>query len=265
MLALSFAVHVLAAPPQPTGCLVTVVTMAYNLDRARYNLGKIYSRYGNMNGTVCELIVVWNNKAAPIPVMPPSSTPVPIKIVFGEENSLNERWKHCATAKTRAVVTIDDDLLIDQVAIECLLMAWNGNEFRVVGMDPRRVLNSASPELVYGNFPRNNAAYAVVITGTSIVSPVLCRRYMEHTELVDYVNAHRNYEDIAMNAVATKPPLFVDPCGHRWGLVSTGGISSQGSTADQRRIRTRGLRWITNHLQVEWKPTREIFTCPYMC
>jgi hypothetical protein len=243
---------------------VTVVMMGHNVERARNNLGHIFETYGAMNGTVSELVFVWDNQDADIPVRPRPDLPVKIRLVLDPvpKRSLNARWRYCATAQTEAVVTVDDDLLIDETAITCLRDAWRTTG-RVVGMDRRRVIGRQN--VVYGFSVRGGAMYDMVLTRSMIVSRTLCERYMERKEMVQYVDEKMNYEDIAMNAVAVKeglgPPLFVEPGEHRRALSSKGGISLIGNQAHQSRIRTEGLRWVTNHLNVTWLPTRETQTC----
>lgn len=254
----------IAASAAREGQGLTVVLMGHDVERARSNLGHIFETYGAMNGTVSELVFVWDNEEADIPVRPRPNLPVPIRLVLDPvpKRSLNARWRYCATAETEAVVTVDDDLIIDETAIACLRDAWVTTG-RVVGMDRRRVIGRE--KVVYGFDVKKREMYDIVLTRSMIVSRTLCKRYMEHTEMVQYVDEKMNYEDIAMNAVAVKegarPPLFVEPGKHRRLLNSIGGISQIGNQAHQSRIRTEGLRWVTNHLNVTWMSTREIQTC----
>ncbi|GFZ11692.1 glycosyltransferase family protein 47 [Actinidia rufa] len=85
----------------------TMLTMTY--DARLWNL-KMYVKHYSTCSSVLEIVVVWN-KGKP-PGLSEFDSAVPVSIRVEEKNSLNNRFKIDPKIKTRAVLELDDDILM---------------------------------------------------------------------------------------------------------------------------------------------------------
>ena len=235
---------------------VTVVFMAHDVKRAKENLPALYKHYAAMSELVCECIVVWNNPTAELPIRPRSDGKVRFTLVLNPEpsNSLNNRWKYAALhAKTRAVLTVDDDRLPSASAVQCLLAAWRLDKQRIVGIDARRVKPYSAPP--------DPGPYNIVLTGTTIIDAQFPRKYMEQVEVLKYVDDKFNCEDIAMNAVVQrywrKPPLRVMGA-HIREMSKSGSISRRPGHYE---VRHQCASWLERHFNITFPVVEKAFSC----
>ncbi|GMR39982.1 hypothetical protein PMAYCL1PPCAC_10177, partial [Pristionchus mayeri] len=139
-----------------------------------------------------KVIIIWNNLIR----MPNGTWPqihVPVEFVLSERNNLNSRFLPYDNIETEAVVSIDDDMDLGQ------------------------------PELMHHRFKDGSGSYG--LSGTCEHSMILTSfaflhkeflfeyTYNQHPAILEFVEKHRNCEDIAMNFLVShltrKPPLKV--------------------------------------------------------
>ncbi|KAI5077385.1 hypothetical protein GOP47_0007209 [Adiantum capillus-veneris] len=142
----------------------TLVTMTY--EARLWNL-KMYVKHYSRCASVKEILVVWNKGRPPHPDNDFDSA-VPVRIRVEEKNSLNNRFKPDSHIKTRAVLELDDDILMTCDDLERAFSAWRQHPERVVGFYPRLV--DGSP-LKYRNkrYARSNNGYNMILTGAAFL------------------------------------------------------------------------------------------------
>ncbi|RWV80921.1 hypothetical protein GW17_00057726 [Ensete ventricosum] len=206
----------------------TMVTMTY--EARIWNL-KLYVKHYSRCESVREIVVVWN-KGKP-PRENEFDSVVPVRIRVEEINSLNNRFKVDPLIKTRAVLELDDDIMMACDDIEKGFRVWRENPDRLVGFYPRLV--DGSP-LQYRNerYARGKNGYNVILTGAAFMdSEYAFKRYgsQEATEGRALVNQFFNCEDLLMNflysnASSERTVEYVHPA---WAIdtskLSTAAIS----------------------------------------
>ncbi|KAK6933481.1 Glycosyl transferase 64 domain [Dillenia turbinata] len=174
----------------------TLLTMTYN---ARlWNL-KMYVKHYSRCSSVREIVVVWNKGKPPVPEDFDSA--VPIRIRVEERNSLNNRFKVDPEIRTRAVLELDDDIMMTCDDIERGFKVWRDHPERIVGFYPRLV--DGSP-LRYRNekYARGRNGYNMILTGAAFMdSLVSFKRYWSEEAKAgrDLVDKYFNCEDVLMN------------------------------------------------------------------
>ncbi|GMT30923.1 hypothetical protein PFISCL1PPCAC_22220, partial [Pristionchus fissidentatus] len=163
-----------------------------------------------------KVIIVWNNRDR----MPNGTWPqihVPIEFFLSEKNSLNSRFLPYDRIETEAVVSIDDDMDLGQ------------------------------PEIVHNSFKNgrgfyglnNQVEYSMILTSFAFVHKEFLFEYTynQHPAILEYIDSHRNCEDIAINYLVShltrKPPLKVV----KKASLSNGaksGLSGRGSHYTER-------------------------------
>lgn len=174
----------------------TLLTMTY--DARLWNL-KMYVKHYSRCSSVREIVVVWN-KGTP-PQLSDFDSAVPIRIRIEEHNSLNNRFKIDSLIKTRAVLELDDDIMMTCDDIERGFRVWREHPERIVGFYPRFI--NGSPLKYRGEkHARKHDGYNMILTGAAFIdSTVAFERYWstyaaEGREMVD---SFFNCEDILMN------------------------------------------------------------------
>lgn len=142
----------------------TLVTMTY--EARLWNL-KMYVKHYSQCASVKEILVVWNKGQPPNPDTDFDSA-VPVRIRVEDKNSLNNRFKPDSHIKTRAVLELDDDILMTCDDLERAFSSWRHHPERIVGFYPRLV--SGSP-LKYRNerYARSKNGYNMILTGAAFV------------------------------------------------------------------------------------------------
>lgn len=174
----------------------TMLTMTY--DTRLWNL-KQYVKHYSRCASVREIVVVWN-KGKP-PVEDEFDSAVPVRIRVEQHNSLNNRFKDDPLVQTRAVLELDDDILMTCNDIEKGFKAWREHPERIVGFYPR--LLDGSP-LKYRDemYARKKNGYNVILTGAAFMDTELAfKRYWSEqaTNGRALVDKLFNCEDILMN------------------------------------------------------------------
>ncbi|KAK6144699.1 hypothetical protein DH2020_021519 [Rehmannia glutinosa] len=164
----------------------TLLTMTY--DARLWNL-KMYVKHYSRCSSVREIVVVWNKGIPPLPDDLDSAVPVRIRVE--EKNSLNNRFKIDTLIKTRAVLELDDDIM----------MTCDDIERGIVGFYPRLV---SGTRLKYRGekHARRHSGYNMILTGAAFVdSQFAFERYWSKDAEAGraLVDGYFNCEDVLMN------------------------------------------------------------------
>uniref|UniRef100_A0A7N0RJ56 Glucosamine inositolphosphorylceramide transferase 1 n=1 Tax=Kalanchoe fedtschenkoi TaxID=63787 RepID=A0A7N0RJ56_KALFE len=174
----------------------TLLTMTY--DARLWNLKMCVQHYSRCP-SVREIVVVWN-KGTP-PNVSDFDSAVPVRIRVEEHNSLNNRFRHDPLIKTRAVLELDDDIMMTCDDIERGFKVWREHPEQLVGYYPRLI--KGSPLKYRGEkFARTFNGYNMILTGAAFMdAQVAFGRYWSEAAKVgrEMVDRIFNCEDVLMN------------------------------------------------------------------
>lgn len=172
--------------------------LAMTFEDRLWNL-KMYVKHYSRCSSVREIVVVWNKGK------PPKSTQfdsaIPVKIRVEDRNSLNNRFKVDPSIKTRAVLELDDDIMMTCDDIERGFRVWRENPTRIVGFYPRLV-DGAQLKYRAEKYARAQNAYNMILTGAAFIDAKWAfERYWsdEAKPGREMVDNFFNCEDILMN------------------------------------------------------------------
>ncbi|KNA10900.1 hypothetical protein SOVF_140050 isoform A [Spinacia oleracea] len=174
----------------------TMLTMTY--EARLWNL-KMYVKHYSRCSSVREIVVVWNKGKAPEPSEFDSAVPVRIRVE--KLNSLNNRFKDDPLIKTRAILELDDDIMMTCNDVERGFKVWREHPDRIVGFYPR--LADGNP-LKYRaeKHARKKKGYNMILTGAAFMDAQLAfRRYWSEEAKVgrQMVDKFFNCEDVLLN------------------------------------------------------------------
>lgn len=217
----------------------TILTMTY--EARLWNL-KLYIKHYSRCPSVREIVIVWNKGNPPNP--DDFDSAVPIRVRVEEHNSLNNRFKVDPLIKTRAVLELDDDILMTCNDIERAFRVWREHPERIVGFYPR--LLEGNP-LKYRDekFARKRKSYNAILTGAAFIdSEFAFKQYWsedarEGRAVVDH---YLNCEDMLMNflfanASKSRTVEYVHPT---WAIDTSklSGAAISRNTQMHYKIRT---------------------------
>ncbi|KAI4302289.1 hypothetical protein MLD38_038059 [Melastoma candidum] len=220
----------------------TLLTMTY--DARLWNL-KMYVKHYSRCSSVKEIVVVWN-KGIP-PKLSDFDSAVPIRIRVEPKNSLNNRFKMDAFIRTRAVLELDDDIMMTCNDIERGFMVWRKHPERIVGFYPR-LIDGCPLKYRAEKFARSHNGYNMILTGAAFVdSHYAFRRYWADDVKPgrDLVDNYFNCEDVLLNYLYANSSTArtVDYVKPAWA-IDTSKFSGAAISKDTRahyRIRSRCL------------------------
>ncbi|KAA8539216.1 hypothetical protein F0562_025908 [Nyssa sinensis] len=220
----------------------TLLTMTY--DARLWNL-KMYVKHYSTCSSVHEIVVVWN-KGKP-PELSDFDSAVPIRIRVEKRNSLNNRFKMDSLIKTRAVLELDDDIMMTCNDIERGFRVWREHPDRIVGFYPRLIDGS---RLKYRGekHARRHKGYNMILTGAAFIdSSVAFERYWSEEAKAgrEVVEKYFNCEDVLLNylyanASSLKTVEYVKPA---WAIDTSkfSGAAISWDTKVHYRIRSNCL------------------------
>ncbi|KAJ9175460.1 hypothetical protein P3X46_014011 [Hevea brasiliensis] len=174
----------------------TLLTMTY--DARLWNL-KMYVKHYSRCSSIKEIVVVWN-KGTP-PKLSDLDSVVPVRIRVENQNSLNNRFKMDELIKTRAVLELDDDIMMTCDDIERGFNVWRQHPDRIVGFYPRLI--SGSPLKYRGEkYARKHKGYNMILTGAAFMDSKLAfERYWGEEAKAgrEVVDKYFNCEDVLLN------------------------------------------------------------------
>lgn len=226
----------------------TLLAMTY--DARMWNL-KMYIKHYSRCASVREILVVWNKGKPPDPSE--FNSMVPVRIRVEEKNSLNNRFRIDPLIKTKAVLELDDDIMMNCDDLERGFKVWRETPERLVGFYPRLV--SGPRPLMYRpeKHARRHNGYNMILTGAVFIDrQVAFERYWSKEaepgrKMVDEVF---NCEDVLMNflyANATPSGPSVEYIKPAWAIDTSkfSGVAISGNTQAHYRVRSRCLEKFT--------------------
>ncbi|KAJ0718485.1 putative hexosyltransferase [Helianthus annuus] len=222
----------------------TLLAMTY--DARIWNL-KMYVKHYSRCASVREIVVVWNK--GKLPDLNDLDSTVPVRFRVEEQNSLNNRFRPDPLIKTKAVLELDDDIMMNCDDLERGFKIWRENPQRLVGFYPRLV--TGPPPLMYRpeKHARKHNGYNMVLTGAAFVDhDVAFERYWgkEAEPGRNMVDEVFNCEDVLMNflyANATAGGVSVEYVKPAWAIDTSkfSGVAISGNTQAHYRVRSQCL------------------------
>jgi len=218
----------------------TMLTMTY--DARIWNL-KMYVKHYSRCSSVKEIVVVWN-KGQP-PSLSDFDSAVPVRIRVEDKNSLNNRFRPDPLIKTRAVLELDDDIMMTCDDVERGFKVWRDHPDSIVGFYPR--LAEGTP-LQYRDerYTRRQKGYNMILTGAAFVDKELAfGRYWSKEAAAgrDIVDKNFNCEDVLLNFLyansssSTKAVEYVKPS---WAIDTSkfSGVAISRNTQAHYNVRS---------------------------
>ncbi|XP_048087343.1 exostosin-2 [Alosa alosa] len=205
-------------PPRSPG--FTAVILTYDRIESLFRVITEISKVPSL----AKLLVVWNNqnKSPPEESLWPKVA-VPLKVVRTKENKLSNRFFPFDEIETEAVLAIDDDIIMltsDELRIRiCVCVCaqvWREFPDRLVGYPGR--LHLWDHELGKWKYESEwTNEVSMVLTGAAFYHKIFnyLYTYKMPGDIKNWVDAHMNCEDIAMNFLVAnitgKAPIKVTP------------------------------------------------------
>uniref|UniRef100_A0A0E0D4N3 Glucosamine inositolphosphorylceramide transferase 1 n=1 Tax=Oryza meridionalis TaxID=40149 RepID=A0A0E0D4N3_9ORYZ len=220
----------------------TLLTMTY--DARLWNL-KMFVEHYSKCASVRDIVVVWN-KGQP-PAQGELKSVVPVRIRVEDRNSLNNRFNIDSEIKTKAVMELDDDIMMTCDDLERGFKVWREHPDRIIGYYPR--LSEGSP-LEYRNerYARQQGGYNMVLTGAAFMDHGLAfKKYWSKEAEVgrQIVDSFFNCEDILLNflfanASLTSTVEYVKPA---WAIDMSkfSGVAISRNTQAHYHVRSKCL------------------------
>lgn len=228
---------------------VTVIIMGYKTSRIA-NYRTLFERYAAMTDTVDQVVFIWNNVDKDPPQVPPG-----VVLIRAERNDMMNRYTLVHEAsRVNAMLTVDDDVLLTEGLLRCMLGKLREHEDSIVGLDVRHV------DLETGNYMSQGAGEGpnVVIGKTMLMHRKFHRRAsaaaeeLRHSTLRGQVCA--SCDDLVMNAIAGAAsgvgPVKMEK--RVWpnvlmGLPAPEGVSGKGDWWGPRGRRSQCVRWLMRY------------------
>ncbi|XP_051208218.1 glucosamine inositolphosphorylceramide transferase 1 [Lolium perenne] len=226
----------------------TMVTMTY--EARLWNL-KLFVEHYSRCESVREIVVVWNKGNHP--TSDAFDSTVPVRIRVEELNSLNNRFRVDPLIKTRAVLELDDDIMMTCSDVEKGFKVWREHPERMVGFYPR-MIDGDPPQYRNERYARGKKGYNLILTGAAFMDSAFAfKRYWseEAREGREYVHKNFNCEDLLMNfmyANASSGGRTVEYVHPAWA-IDTSKFSSVAISRDTQKhydVRTSCLAKFTS-------------------
>ncbi|XP_027104872.2 glucosamine inositolphosphorylceramide transferase 1 [Coffea arabica] len=221
----------------------TLLTMTY--DARLWNL-KMYIKHYSRCSSVREIVVVWNKGKRP--ELSEFDSAVPVRIREEEENSLNNRFKMDPKIKTRAVLELDDDIMMTCDDIERGFKVWREHPDRIVGFYPRLVNGSPLKYRAEKHARRHNG-YNMILTGAAFMDGRMAfERYWSKEAMAgrQVVQKYFNCEDVLLNYLYANASSFqtVEYVKPAWAIDTSkfSGVAISRNTNAHYHVRSNCLR-----------------------
>ncbi|KFK24896.1 hypothetical protein AALP_AA8G038800 [Arabis alpina] len=221
----------------------TLATMTY--DARLWNL-KMYVKHYSRCPSVKEIVVIWNK--GPPPELTDLDSAVPVRIRVERLNTLNNRFNIDPLIKTRAVLELDDDIMMPCDDIEKGFRVWREHPERLVGFYPRFV----DQTMTYSaeKFARSHNGYNMILTGAAFMDAGLAFGVYQSDKAKigrEFVDKQFNCEDVLLNFLYAnasgsgkaveyvRPSLAID-------TSKFSGVAISGNTNQHYKKRSECLR-----------------------
>ncbi|XP_048395421.1 exostosin-like 2 isoform X1 [Stegostoma tigrinum] len=234
----------------------TIIMQSYNRTDLLLKLLNHYQAILNLH----KIIVVWNS----VGIKPPTDLwdslgPHPIPVLFKEQtaNRMRNRLEPIPELETKAVLMLDDDILISAYDLDFAYSVWQQFPDQIVGFVPRKHVTTSSGIYSYGSFELQNALggsgdhYSMVLIGAAFFHASYLEKFkVQHPAVHSLIDKTQNCDDIAMNFIVAKQTgkpsgVFVKPADMRnLEKDSNGGFNGMWHRAEHLLQRS----WCLNQL-----------------
>jgi len=209
-----------AAAPEVVGGQFSRFTLMVMTYEARKNLLGWYIRHYSECPSVGEILIVWNAGKPPRPEVEFPYAAVPVRVRVETVNSMNNRYRvDHSNLRYRAVLSLDDDILLPCGDVERAFATWRERPELIVGWYPRffyadimREKGVWKKRMTYLGEPEaiDRGKYNLVLTGAAFFDarrPLGAYWAPALTEARDMVDQLRNCDDLLMNFVVANLTL----------------------------------------------------------
>lgn len=118
---------------------------------------------------MAEVVIIWNSGKPPDTSGWAAPGGAPVRLRLSPRNELTNRFLPDPLLRTRAVLTLDDDILSTCADVEALFAAWRRDPGLLAGMFPR--LAGAGPPAAYAGEQEvyRRGRYNMVLTGGMVL------------------------------------------------------------------------------------------------
>ncbi|XP_054420778.1 exostosin-like 2 [Pteronotus mesoamericanus] len=202
--------RVAKSPGRPTPDGFTLIMQTYNRTDLLLRLLNHYQAVPRLH----KVIVVWNNIGEKAPEdLWNSLGPHPVPVVFKVQatNRVRNRLQVFPELETRAVLMVDDDMLISAQDLAFAFSVWQQFPDQIVGFVPRKHVTTSSGVYSYGGFELQTPGlgdgdqYSMVLVGASFFSSEYLDLFQSQPAAVRaLIDETQNCDDIAMNFLVAK-------------------------------------------------------------
>ncbi|GFQ07582.1 glycosyltransferase family protein 64 protein c5 [Phtheirospermum japonicum] len=222
----------------------TLLTMTY--DARLWNLNMYVKHYSRCS-SVREIVVVWN-KGVP-PRLSDFDSAVPVRVREEERNSLNNRFEVDPLIMTRAVLELDDDIMMTCDDVERGFKVWREHPNRIVGFYPRLISGGGPLEYRGEKHARRHNGYNMILTGAAFMDrQVAFESYWSEAAATGraLVDRYFNCEDVLMNYLYANasPSNVVEYVRPTWviDMSKFSGVAISRNTQAHYGVRSNCLR-----------------------
>ena len=113
---------------------ITVVLMGYKPARS-HNYLQLFKAYTGMRNTVERVVFIWNNLEINPPPVPPD-----VHLIRASRNDMMNRYALTkAYPHTNSILTVDDDVVLSEGLLRCMLIQLLTHNTSIIGLDARSV------------------------------------------------------------------------------------------------------------------------------
>ncbi|XP_036622076.1 exostosin-like 2 isoform X1 [Trichosurus vulpecula] len=200
------------AKPQSQSALdsFTLIMQTYNRTDLLLRLLNHYQAVPHLH----KVIVVWNNVGEKVPEdLWNALGPHPVPVIFKIQtlNRMRNRLQTFPELETKAVLMVDDDMLISAHDLVFAFSVWQQFPDQIVGFVPRKHVPTASGVYSYGGFELqipgfgNGDQYSMVLIGASFFNRKYLEQFQKQPATVHaLIDETQNCDDIAMNFMVAK-------------------------------------------------------------
>ncbi|XP_055384787.1 exostosin-3 [Condylostylus longicornis] len=189
----------------------TIVMLTYEREQVLMDsLGRLYGL-----PYLHKVIVVWNSPKPPLDDLRWPDIGVPVSVVRGQRNSLNNRFLPYDVIETEAILSVDDDAHLRHDEILFGFRVWREHRDRIVGFPGRFHAWDLNSNHAWNYNSNYSCELSMVLTGAAFIHKyyTYLYSYWLPQAIRDKVDEYMNCEDIAMNFLVShitrKPPVKV--------------------------------------------------------
>lgn len=142
----------------------TLLCMSYE---ARMSTLRHFVRHYSRCPSVSDIVLVWNKGKPPVPERDFDSA-VPVRVRLEALNSLNNRFRQDPLIRNRAVLSLDDDIMVPCSDLERGFATWRMQPAKMVGFYPR-LIEGTPLEFRGERYSIERSMYNAVLTGAAFL------------------------------------------------------------------------------------------------